>query len=52
VRSFFVFHFLRWYPSWVGLLPRHAPRLAPAEALLVDAPPGKAPNTTTRTEAA
>jgi cardiolipin synthase len=29
VRSFFVFHLLRWYPSWVGWLPRHAPRLHP-----------------------
>jgi len=32
VRSFFVFHFLRWYPSWLNRLPRHAPRLTPAEA--------------------
>lgn len=32
VRSFFVFHLLRWYPSWVGWLPRHAPRLKPLEA--------------------
>ena len=30
VRSFFVFHFMRWYPSWAGWLPRHAPRLKPA----------------------
>ncbi|VTU13286.1 cardiolipin synthase ClsB [Variovorax sp. RA8] len=29
VRSFFIFHLLRWYPSWVGWLPRHAPRLKP-----------------------
>lgn len=28
VRSFFLFHFLRRYPSWAGLLPAHAPRLA------------------------
>lgn len=32
VRSFFIFHFLRWYPSWAGWLPRHAPRLHRAEA--------------------
>jgi cardiolipin synthase len=32
VRSFFIFHFLRWYPSWAGWLPRHAPRLHPAQA--------------------
>ncbi|MDB5730975.1 MAG: cardiolipin synthase, partial [Variovorax sp.] len=29
VRSFFIFHLLRWYPSWAGWLPRHAPRLKP-----------------------
>jgi len=33
VRSFFIFHFLRWYPSWLGWLPRQVPRLTPAEAL-------------------
>ncbi|WPH20569.1 cardiolipin synthase ClsB [Variovorax paradoxus] len=32
VRSFFIFHFLRWYPSWLGWLPRQVPRLTPAEA--------------------
>ncbi|MDM0014239.1 cardiolipin synthase ClsB [Variovorax sp. J22P168] len=32
VRSFFIFHILRWYPSWVGWLPRHAPKLKPLEA--------------------
>jgi cardiolipin synthase len=32
VRSFFIFHFLRWYPSWLGWLPRHAPRLTLAQA--------------------
>ncbi|HEX7864672.1 MAG TPA: cardiolipin synthase ClsB [Variovorax sp.] len=32
VRSFFVFHILRWYPALLGRLPRHVPRLAPAEA--------------------
>ena len=34
VRSFFIFHFLRWYPRWAAWLPRHAPSLQPAEALL------------------
>lgn len=29
VRSFFIFHLLRWYPAWAGWLPRHAPRLTP-----------------------
>jgi cardiolipin synthase len=32
VRSFFIFHFLRWYPSWAARLPRHSPRLELAEA--------------------
>ena len=32
VRSFFVFHFMRWFPAWARWLPRHAPRLAPAHA--------------------
>ncbi|MCA0213791.1 MAG: cardiolipin synthase ClsB [Proteobacteria bacterium] len=30
VRSYFVFHVLRRYPSWARLLPRHAARLSPA----------------------
>lgn len=32
VRSFIIFHLLRWYPSWVGWLPRHAPKLEPLHA--------------------
>lgn len=28
VRGFFLFHVLRRYPSWAGLLPAHAPKLA------------------------
>ncbi|VTU15952.1 cardiolipin synthase ClsB [Variovorax sp. PBL-E5] len=32
VRSFFIFHLLRWYPRWASWLPRHAPRLKPLEA--------------------
>ena len=28
IRGFFLFHFLRRYPAWAGLLPAHAPRLA------------------------
>ncbi|MFM9923858.1 cardiolipin synthase ClsB [Variovorax sp. H27-G14] len=32
VRSFFVFHIMRWYPALLGRLPRHVPRLTPAEA--------------------
>ena len=30
VRSFFIFHVLRRYPSWAGWLPAHAPRILPA----------------------
>ncbi len=32
VRSFFIFHLMRWYPSWAAWLPRHAPRLQKIEA--------------------
>ncbi|MDM0052784.1 cardiolipin synthase ClsB [Variovorax sp. J22R115] len=32
VRSFFIFHLMRWYPAWAGWLPRHAPRLKPLDA--------------------
>lgn len=28
IRGYFLFHFLRRYPSWAGRLPAHAPRLA------------------------
>lgn len=34
VRSFFVFHVLRRYPSWAGWLPAHQPRLTPAEQVI------------------
>lgn len=41
LRSNFVFHFLRHYPSWAGWLPAHAPRLqlaqAKAQAAMADA---------------
>lgn len=44
VRSFFVFHFLRWYPSLAGWLPRHVPRLKRIEtpAVVPDGPQGEA----------
>lgn len=44
VRSFFVFHFLRWYPSLAGWLPRHVPRLKRIEtpAMAPDDSPGEA----------
>jgi cardiolipin synthase len=47
VRSFFIFHLLRWYPSLTGWLPRHAPRLKPLEA-----PPLPAEGGATQTDAA
>ena len=33
VRSFFVFHVIRYYPLWAGWLPMHQPQLTPAEKL-------------------
>ncbi len=50
VRSFFIFHLLRWYPAWVGWLPRHTPKLIPVEV-----GPAGSPSATagaTQTEAA
>lgn len=41
VRSFFIFHLLRWYPSWVSWLPRHTPQLK-----AVEAPPSGSPSAT------
>jgi cardiolipin synthase len=34
MRSFVLFHFLRRYPSWVGWLPAHQPRVTPAQEML------------------
>ena len=33
VRSFFLFHLLRWYPAWGGWFPAHVPRLTLAHPL-------------------
>ncbi|HSV45729.1 MAG TPA: cardiolipin synthase ClsB [Ramlibacter sp.] len=52
VRSFFIFHFLRWYPRWAAWLPRHAPRLTPAETLLAERDAGKTPAAAGKTETA
>ena len=46
VRSFLIFHVLRWYPSLTGWLPRHAPRLKPLD------PPPTPPAGATHTETA
>ena len=46
VRSFLVFHLMRWYPAWAGWLPRHAPRLRRVDAGEL------APNGSTQTDAA
>ena len=50
VRSFFVFHFLRYYPRWADWLPRHAPRLQPPEAQWPQLREGQPPARTGRTE--
>ena len=41
LRSYLVFHLLRRYPAWLGGLPRHEPRLVPAQdaGLLTEACP-------------
>lgn len=31
VRSYCVFHFLRWFPAWAGWLPRHRPTISLAQ---------------------
>lgn len=49
LRSFFIFHLLRWYPSWAGWLPRHAPRLKPLLPTDASSPQGGG---STRTDAA
>ncbi len=46
VRSFVIFHILRWYPSLTGWLPRHAPRLKPLD------PPPEPAGGATHTETA
>ncbi|MFN9475931.1 cardiolipin synthase ClsB [Acidovorax sp.] len=44
VRSYCVFHLMRWFPAWAGWLPRHEPTIslvkaqAQAEALATDNP--------------
>ncbi|MGJ7487176.1 cardiolipin synthase ClsB [Variovorax sp. LT2P21] len=45
VRSFLIFHVLRWYPSLTGWLPRHAPRLKPLDP--APTPPAGATHTET-----
>jgi len=49
VRSFFVFHLLRWYPAWAGKLPPHSPRLMPVKP---PANPEPAGGGSTQTDAA
>lgn len=31
LRSYFVFHLMRWFPAWAQWLPKHAPAIALAE---------------------
>ena len=32
VRSYFVFHLMRWFPTWAGWLPQHTPTIRLAQA--------------------
>ena len=32
VRSYFVFHLMRWFPTWAGWLPQHTPNITLAQA--------------------
>jgi cardiolipin synthase len=32
LRSYVVFHLMRWFPTWAGWLPRHEPTIALAQA--------------------
>jgi cardiolipin synthase len=50
VRSFFIFHLLRWYPAWVSWLPRHTPQLRAVEVSPSGSP--SAPGGATPTESA
>jgi len=45
VRSFFIFHLMRWYPTWAGWLPQHAPRVERVK-------PGQPANGPAQTDAA
>ena len=56
IRSYFVFHLVRWYPSWAGSLPAHRPRMmsvppsaTPAGAAATDS---SAPRVATEQESA
>lgn len=33
LRSYVVFHLMRWFPTWAGWLPRHEPNIALAQAV-------------------
>ncbi|GKS92083.1 cardiolipin synthase ClsB [Acidovorax sp. SUPP2539] len=46
LRSYFLFHVMRWFPSWAGWLPRHEPEIS-----LVGAQDGPAPDPTHRPSA-
>ncbi|MCB1979629.1 MAG: cardiolipin synthase ClsB [Burkholderiaceae bacterium] len=36
LRSYLVFHLMRWFPTWAGWLPRHEPTIALAKAAVQD----------------
>ena len=41
VRSYAVFHLIRWFPAWAGWLPRHEPTIALANPATAGAAPGE-----------
>ncbi|WP_342721394.1 cardiolipin synthase ClsB [Acidovorax sp. FHTAMBA] len=41
VRSYAVFHLIRWFPAWAGWLPRHEPTIALANPGTAGAAPGE-----------
>jgi cardiolipin synthase A/B len=38
VRSYAVFHLMRWFPAWAGWLPRHQPVITQAQPGPANAP--------------
>ena len=55
IRSYFVFHLVRWYPSWASSLPAHRPRMMtvpPPAALAAAATDASAPRVAAEQESA